>query len=263
MDQVEVEGLRIAYERAGTGPPVALAHGFVGDGVSTWSKQIDALSRDFTVIAWDAPGAGHSADPPETFRAADYADCWASFLGELGFTHAHLVGLSFGGIVALSLFERRPDLPSSLALVSAYAGWRGSLSEADVDARLRRCLSVSELPPEEFASAMLPSMFSAAAAESVVEAFAPSVREFSPIGFRTMAKASAEADLRHVLPEVTVPTLLLYGDQDERAPLPVAEGLRAGIPSSRLVVLPNVGHACSVEAPDEVSGVLGDFLRDT
>ena len=261
MDEVEVEGLRVTYERAGTGPPVALANGFVGDGLSTWGKQIDALSRDFTVIAWDAPGSGHSSDPPESFRVADYADCWASFLRALGFPRAHLVGLSFGGIVALSLVERQPELPLSLALVSAYAGWRGSLSDEETGTRLATCLRVSELPPEEFARAMVPSMFSSAAAASAVEGFAASVRQFSPAGFRTMAVASADADLRYMLPEVRVPTLLLYGDRDVRAPLKVSEGIRAGIPSSQLVVLSGVGHVSPVEAPEEVSRTLGDFLR--
>jgi pimeloyl-ACP methyl ester carboxylesterase len=51
MDQVEVEGPRIAYERAGAGPPLVLVHGFVGDGRSTWSNQIEKLSDDFTVVA--------------------------------------------------------------------------------------------------------------------------------------------------------------------------------------------------------------------
>jgi pimeloyl-ACP methyl ester carboxylesterase len=261
MDQVDVGGLRIAYERAGAGPAVALAHGFVGDGLSTWARQIDALSEDFTVIAWDAPGSGHSSEPPGYFRAADYADCWASLLRVLGFPQAHLVGLSFGGIVALSLLERKPDVPISLALVSAYAGWRGSLSAADVETRLRNCLRVSELAPEEFARAMVPSMFSSAAAESAVEGFAASVRHFSPVGFRTMARASADADLRHLLPDIRVPTLLLYGDRDERAPLQVAEGIQSAIPSCRLVVLPRVGHLCPVEAPEEVNRALVDFLR--
>ena len=172
MDQVEVEGLRIAYARTGSGPPVALAHGFVADGLSTWASQIDALSSEFTVIAWDAPGAGQSASPPESFRAADYADCWASFLRALGFPRAHLVGLSSGAIVALALVERDPTMVSSLALVGGYAGWRGSLTEAEVDARLHTCLRVSELPPEEFARAMIPSMFSAAAAQTAVDGFA-------------------------------------------------------------------------------------------
>ena len=104
-------------------------------------------------------------------------------------------------------------------------------------------------------------MFSAAADDSAVDGFAASVSQFSPAGFRTMALAAAEADLRHMLPDVAVPTLLLYGDHDERAPLHVAQGLRAGIPSSRLVVLPGVGHVSPVEAPEAVSLALGDFLR--
>ena len=64
MEAIEVGGLRIAYERAGAGPPVVLLHGFVGDGRSTWQGQIADLSDEFTVVAWDGPGAGRSADPP-------------------------------------------------------------------------------------------------------------------------------------------------------------------------------------------------------
>jgi pimeloyl-ACP methyl ester carboxylesterase len=260
VDQIEVEGLRIAYERAGTGPAVALGHGFVGDGRSTWARQIEALSADFTVVAWDAPGAGRSSDPPAEFRVAEYADCWASFLRALGLARVHLVGLSFGAIVALSVVGRNPALPASLTLVGGYAGWRGSLLGEEVDARLRTCLRLSALPPEDFARAMIPSMFSATAPEAVVASFLPSVRRFHPAGFRTMALASAEADLRDVLAQVRIPTLLVHGEHDVRAPMKVAEEIRAGIPSSRLVVLPGVGHVATVEAPDAVSRELGEFL---
>ena len=91
---VEVGGLDIAFERAGTGQAVALAHGFVGDARSTWGRQIDSLSDEFTVIAWDAPGAGGSTDPPEDFGMDAYADCLAGFLRALRIERAHLVGLS-------------------------------------------------------------------------------------------------------------------------------------------------------------------------
>ena len=73
---VEVGGLTIAYERAGTGPPVALAHGFVGDARSTWDSQIEGLADEFTVIAWDAPGAGGSAGRHLALRAGR-ARCYA------------------------------------------------------------------------------------------------------------------------------------------------------------------------------------------
>jgi pimeloyl-ACP methyl ester carboxylesterase len=70
MDVIEVDGLRVAYERAGAGPSLLLLHGYVGDGLTTWQRQIDGLCDEFTVVAWDAPGAGGSSDPPESFGMA-------------------------------------------------------------------------------------------------------------------------------------------------------------------------------------------------
>jgi pimeloyl-ACP methyl ester carboxylesterase len=82
---------------------------------------------------------------------------------------------------------------------------------------------------------------------------------FHPRGFRAMARASAE-DVRDVLPHVDVPTLLLYGDRDVRAPLTVGEALQAAISDARLVVLPEAGHVCNIEAPDEFNAAVRDFL---
>ena len=259
-DEVTVLGLNIAYERAGSGPAVALAHGFVGDARSTWGSQIDALAREFTVVAWDAPGAGRSSDPPEGFGMDDYADCLAALLRTLRIERAHLVGLSFGGALALATFHRHRGLAASLALVSGYAGWRGSLGLEDAELRLTRSLQASRLPADEFVAAMVPSMFSPSAGGELVEAFVDSVRAFRPSGFRAMARASF-ADQSHVLPEVDVPTLLLYADHDVRAPVAIGETIHAGVHGSKLVVLPGPGHVSSVEAPDTVTGELRRFLR--
>ena len=65
METVDLDGLRIAFHRVGDGPPLVLLHGYVGDGLSTWRRQLEGLSDEFTVVAWDAPGAGRSSDPPE------------------------------------------------------------------------------------------------------------------------------------------------------------------------------------------------------
>ena len=73
--------------------------------------------------------------------------------------------------------------------------------------------------------------------------------------------ALAEADLRAVLPTITVPTLLLYGAADVRAPRAVAEALHAGIPHSELVLLPGVGHACNLEAPEAFNAEVRRFLQ--
>lgn len=259
MDQLEVEGLRIAYERAGEGPPIVLLHGFVGDS-REWRRQIDGLSDEFTVVAWYAPGSGRSSDPPESFRMPDYADCLAGFVDALGLGRPHVAGLSFGGGLALELYRRHPTIPMTLVLAAAYAGWAGSLPPEVVEQRLRQSLQLADRPPDQFVRAMIPTLFSESASAERVDEFAAIMSEFHPAGFRAMARSLAEADLRDVLPRIDVPTLLLYGDKDVRAPLNVAEDLHAAIPTSRLVVLPGVGHMSSLEAAERFNAEVRSFL---
>jgi pimeloyl-ACP methyl ester carboxylesterase len=259
METVEVGGLRIAYERAGAGPPLVLLQGYVGDGPTTWRRQLDGLCDDFTVIAWDAPGTGGSSDPPESFGMAGYADCLAGFVDRLGLGQVHVAGLSFGGALALALAHRHPAVPATLVLASAYAGWRGSLPAEAAEQRLRQAFTLADLPPETFVGTLLPTMFSAGTDQELVDAFGASMLAFHPAGFRAMAVASAE-DLRDALPHVAVPTLLVSGDADVRAPLAVAEALRAAIPGATLTVLPGIGHVCNIEAPEAFNAAVRDFL---
>jgi pimeloyl-ACP methyl ester carboxylesterase len=260
MEQIEVEGLRIAYERSGTGPPMVLLHGYVGDR-RCWRLQIEDLSDEFTVVAWDAPGFGSSADPPESFSLADYADSLAAFVAALGLERPHVIGLSFGGGLALELYHRHPATPKTLVLASAYAGWAGSLPADAVEQRLQQALRLADLPPDELVSAVVPTLFSASTPADLVDEFARSVAEFHPVGLRATARAFAEADLRDVLSRIDVPTLLLYGDQDVRAPLNVAEDLHARIPNSTLVVMAGVGHVSNMEAAERFNAEVRAFLR--
>jgi pimeloyl-ACP methyl ester carboxylesterase len=261
MGVIDVKGLRIAYERAGAGPALVLLHGYVGDGATTWRRQIEALSDEFTVVAWDAPGAGGSSDPPESFGMAGYSDCLAGFVAGLGLESPFIAGISFGGALAIDFCRRHPAVPKALVLASAYAGWGGSLPTQVADQRLRQALALADLTPDEFRDTLLPTMFSGGTAPDVVAEFGSSMVAFHPAGFRAMARASAE-DLRDALPHVSPATLLVYGDMDVRAPLDVARRLHAAIPGSRLVVLPGVGHVCNIEAPDVFNAAVRTFLRD-
>lgn len=257
---IEVEGLRIAYERAGDGPTLVLLHGYVGEGPTTWRRQLELLSDEFAVVAWDAPGAGRSSDPPESFGLAGYADCLAGFIERLGLERPHVAGLSFGGALALELYRRHPAVPRTLILASAYAGWAGSLPAEVARQRLQQAMVLADLSPDEFVDALLPTMFSEGTPADLVHAFGTSMLAFHPAGFREMARASAE-NLRDVLPQIEVPTLLVYGDRDVRAPLTVAEDLHAAISSSTLVVLRDAGHVCNVEAPEAFNDAIRSFLR--
>lgn len=259
--EIEVEGLRIAYRRAGDGAPLVLLHGYVGDGRATWQRQLDELADEFTVVAWDAPGAGRSSDPPESFRLPDYADCLAAFVSALGLDRPHVVGLSFGGGLALELYRRHPEVPKTLVLAGAYAGWAGSLPPDDVERRLQQALRLADLEPDHLVREVIPTLVSESASAALVGEFAASMSQFHPAGLRAMARAFAEADLREVLPCVDVPTLLLFGDRDVRAPLNVAHDLHAAIPGSQLVVLTGVGHLSCVEAPQRFNAEVRAFLR--
>lgn len=260
MDEVDIGGLRIAFRRAGNGPPLILLHGGLSDS-RCWRKQLEGLSDAFTLIAWDAPGCGQSSDPPPSFRLPDYADALARFLGTLGISRAHVLGLSFGGGLALELYRRHPELPRSLVLASAYAGWAGSLSPDEVEQRLARGLRDAERPAEEWASGYLDGMFTEAAPREAVGDALAMMLDTRPAGMVPMLYGFAEADLRDVLPRIVIPTLLLYGDRDQRAPPYVAQALHAQIPGSRLVVMAGVGHDSNIEDPTNFNAVVRDFLN--
>lgn len=259
MKETDVGDLRIAYRMQGAGPPLVLLHGALSDS-RAWRNQLEALSDDYTVVAWDAPGCGRSSDPPETFSLSDYADALAGLIGILGLERPHLLGLSFGGGLALEFYRRYPDVPRSLVLASAYAGWAGSLSPEDVEGRLQNGLRQSGWPPERVVEKWIPTLFSESPPERAVAETAEVMADFHPAGMRAMLRAFAAADLRGTLPEIGVPTLLLYGEADRRSPLPVAREMHAAIPGSELVVMEGVGHVGNVEAPEKFNSAVRGFL---
>src|SRR5438309_7386136 len=224
MNQVEIGGRRVAYQRAGTGPPLLLLHGFVGDS-RDWRRQLEGLSDEFTVVAWDAPGCGRSSDPPETFRMPEYADCLAEFVEAIGLGRPHVLGLSFGGALALELFRRHPTIPKTLLLASAYAGWAGSLPAEVVEQRVQMVLREADLPSDQWVPGWLPGLLTESASQEMVEEVVAIMSDVRPAGRRATMHALAEADLRDVLGRIEIPTLLLYGDSDKRSPLIVAEDL--------------------------------------
>jgi pimeloyl-ACP methyl ester carboxylesterase len=261
LTEVEVGGLRVAYRWAGQGPPLVLLHGGLADS-REWRRQLEGLADEFTVVAWDAPGCGGSSDPPATFRLPEYADCLARFIQALDLGRPHVGGLSWGGGLALELYRRHPQLPRSLLLASAYAGWAGSLPPEVVAERLGRVLSEAELPPEQWVPGYLPGLFTDAAPAEVVDEALAMMLEVRPAGMRPMVRGFAEADLREVLPRIQVPTLLLYGDADRRSPQEVvARELHDQIPGSSLVTLAGVGHQLDMEAPDRFNAEVRRFLR--
>lgn len=254
--ETEVHGLSIGYRAAGEGLPLILLHGFLCDS-RCWRTQLDGLSNQFRVIAWDAPGAGASSDPPERFTITDWAQCLVGFLEALSLGPAYIVGLSWGGMLAQELYRMHPAKVRGLILCDTYAGWKGSLGAEAAEKRLERCMNDSTLPGEELARRWAPEMFTEAASEQLLHEMSAIFSDFHPHGFRLMAKSLADTDTSEQLSGIDVPTLLIWGDDDRRSDISIAEQFRDAIPNSDLAVIPNAGHVSNMEQPD----VFNSYLR--
>ncbi|MGY0387093.1 alpha/beta fold hydrolase [Nocardioides sp. WG-D5] len=258
MDVVEIDGLNLAFRRAGNGPAVVFVHGGAEDG-RTWMPQLDALADEFTVIAWDEPGAGGSSDVPDGFGLSDYCDCLAGLIRALDVSPCTVAGISWGVTVILELYRRHPGVVRNLVLADGYAGWRGSLGAAEADARLA---GLRDQPEGSF-DPTLPNLFAGAPPAEFVplmEAMSADVRRHSML---TALTAMAHADLTDVLATIRVPTQLVWGALDARSPLSVAHEFERLIPGADLAVIPGCGHVSNLEAPQAFNDILRFFLRRT
>ena len=254
MESVEVDGLRIAYERAGHGPRSSSSTA-TSATAPTWRSS----SKRSATSSPSSPGTPRSRRllrPPESFGISGYADALAGFITRLGLESPHVAGLSFGGILALALSGRHPGIPRTLILASAYAGWSGSSRRRGHCASSRRwpvgavARRVRGHAPPDHALRGNPARAGGCLRGEHAG--------LTPTGFRALARASAES-VRDVLPHVHVPTLLVHGDQDVRAP----SGRRGPPCRDRRVEAgrpPGAGHACNIEAPAAFDQAVRAFL---
>ena len=260
MRHTKVKGISIAFQQAGNGPALVLLHGGANTNSRMWKPQVQSLSENFTVIAWDAPGAGLSEDPPESFKMNDWADYLAEFLDFIEYKKAHILGLSWGAVLAQVFYQRHPNYVLSLILCDAYTGWKSSLSDSIANQRLTAALHDITLSPKEFASKYLPSMFSDSAPQEVKEEFSNIMSSnFHPIGCRLIFTTMAEVDTKALLPKIKVPTLLIWGEEDKRSPLSVAQQFHDAIPNSKLEIIFHAGHVSNMENPEQFNKVVKDF----
>jgi pimeloyl-ACP methyl ester carboxylesterase len=244
---VEVDGLRIGYRRAGRGKPLLLLHGGFSDS-REWRPQLEELSDELDVIAMDCLGCGASSDAPPGFELEDYADVAAGFLAALGLKSAHVGGISFGSLYALVLYRHHPHAVRSLILAGAYAGWAGSLAAAEVARRIAWAEDALTRPADEWGPDFLATVYSDPSPELLEEAM-EILRDVRPGGFTPVARTFWKADVREVLPTIDVRVLLINGEKDARATLPVTRQMQSRIPDATLATVPNAGHGVNGEAP--------------
>ena len=259
VEFVRTDGLKIAYERVGAGPLLVLVHGAAEDS-RTWQRQLAVLADEFTVVAWDEPGAGRSSDLPEGMTLACFADGLAALVESLQLGPAHVAGLSWGGTMALELYRRHPGLVATLIMIDTYAGWKGSLPADEVRARAAGARRMLAAPPKDF-DPTLPGLFAGDPPAALLPLLATIAADVRPATLACQLAIMAETDLSDLLPQIGVPTLLVWGDSDVRSPLRVARQFQEAIPDTQLVVIEGAGHLSHLERPDQVNDALREFCR--
>ena len=249
MPDCVVGGSTIHYESAGTGRPLVLLHG-IGSNSRSWNRQLEILSRDFNVIAWDAPGYGRSSDPDGRPSIVYYARQLAGLLDELRLDRIHLLGHSFGGVVAQEFYRAYSDRVDRLILAdTTFRGSRDKLEE--------RLTMIRTMTPAEMAAQRAPQLLSPNSPPELFEEAIAIMSEVRRAGYEFAAIALAQADTREVLRNLRVPTLLIWGVEDAITPLwrDLPEG-------SRLAAIPYAGHLCYAEQPELFNTIVREFLRE-
>jgi pimeloyl-ACP methyl ester carboxylesterase len=269
----EVDGARMRYLRAGSGPPLILVHGLMGYSFS-WRFTIPVLSRYATVYAIDELGTGFSDRPVNLdCRLRSIAERFLRFLKVVGVSSFDLLGTSHGGevsMMAASLCLERSDLHlRKLILVAPVNPWssHGQTYAPMLGSSIGAALFLRLIGTMQWAYPHLLARLYGDAKRippGTLEGYTAPVR--LPRSFEYAVSIASHwtqdlEELKSVIPTLAdIPTLLIWGEADRAVYVQSAEKLRSNFKNCQLVVFPGVGHLTYEEAPDEFNKTLVEFL---
>jgi 3-oxoadipate enol-lactonase len=256
MPFAAVRDIEVYYEITGSGPPVLSISGSGNDLRSRATQGLSLLEKHFTTLSYDQRGLGQTTKPDRPYTMAEYADDAAGLLDAVGWSSAHVVGLSFGGMVAQHLAIRHPGRVQRMVIGCTSPGGVGGASfdlrlneTLAPEARRRRSLELldarcdfDQTPP-----VIAPGL------EPLLDAFAK-LATLDPhdttraMGMRRQLDARADHDATSGISAIGAPTLVVAGRYDQQAPLANSEYLARHIPGARLLVVDG-GHAFMLQDP--------------
>lgn len=270
MAQIDVAGRRVYYELHGArassdATPLVLLNGIGGSCRGWKALQVPELAKGRQVLIFDHRGVGESTDPGGSFRTTDLADDTAALLDTLEIERADVLGAFMGGMVSQELALRSPERVRRLILVGCYAkpdakrrmlleDWAAvAVAGVGMESMLRKRL-LWTLCEETLEQTDL--------IETMLDFF---LKEDMPVP-RDLFVRQCEACLRHDaserLHEITAPTLILCGRQDQLTPPKFHRQLSDAIPKSRLVVIDFGAHLVMAESAVRFNQIVSQFLDE-
>jgi 3-oxoadipate enol-lactonase len=253
---------RLYVEKHGEGEPLLLIEG-LGQSMWAWREQVPVFARHYRTIAFDTRGTGRSPVPDEPYGIDELAQDAADVLNG---RQAHVVGLSMGGYVALTLALAQPELVRSLVLVGTGAGGPDRVPRPQ-DVRDAYAAAIG-LPFDEYGRTTMPLTFSPGWTEQNPERFEEilAARLEHPTPEETL-----DAHLRACygfygrgceVERIDVPTLVIHGDADVIVPVENGRMLASRLPNARYVELPGRGHNVQLEDPATINRLVLEFLAE-
>ena len=240
-------------------PAVLLLHGLGADG-SSWGLQMPALAEaEFRPIAPDTPGFGQSAYDGKGWNMKRMAAHMAGLLQELGAVPAHVVGLSMGGVIAQQLVLDFPQLTQKLVLVSTFAVLRPDDLSGWVYF-LRRAVAVSTLGLHAQGRIVAERLFPGPDQAGLRMLLEETIASADPRAYRSAMRSLALFDSRRRLAHIHNPTLVLSGQEDSTVSPLRQQVLAQAIQGARQLVIPQAGHALSVDQAELFNRALLEFL---
>lgn len=251
-----------AYVEQGNagGDALVFLHG-LGGGHAAWEDQLPYFAaRGYRAVAWDQPGYGASP-MVEPYDLQQVSAALQRLLDHLGRSPAVLIGHSMGGFIAQEAYARFPDRIRALALCftsAAFGGTGGDFQRQFVAARLAP-LDQGETMAD-ISSRLMPTMRGSRSLPVGLLRAERIMAEVPPDTYRKAVALLTTFDRRALLPQITVPTLILAGGDDRTAPASVMARMAQKIPDSKFVVLEDCGHLGPMDRPDEFNRALDGFL---
>ncbi|HXW06641.1 MAG TPA: alpha/beta fold hydrolase [Vicinamibacterales bacterium] len=259
--RAELGDRSIRYLESGAGWPLILLHAFPLQA-AMWTPQLERVPRGWRLIAPDIRGFGGTAAADGARPSMeDYAADLIGLLDALELDRAVIGGLSMGGYITFAMLRLAPERFSGVVLADTRA-------QADTPEGRDNRRTLSELVrtrgPAAVADQMMPKLLGRTTRESRPEV-KQEVRRLILSNDAAGIDGAIHAMLQRPdstagLGRISVPTLVVTGDEDTLVPVADAEALQRAIPRSQFVVLPRAGHLSSLESPDDFSEALRNFL---
>lgn len=260
MERLNTNGIEIGYEDLGEGEVLVLLHGYCGSS-AYWTKVQPILSQHYRCIVPDLRGHGTSDAPMGPYTIEQMADDVAELMETLNIDRYTVLGHSLGGYITLSLVERYPTKLQGAGIIHSTA-----FPDSE-EAKEKRLKAVSTIQTEgitKFIDGLVPGLFAPVHVDTLVS----EVLLVKEIGYRTPPQGAAAValamrerkDQRDVLSTTKLPVLLVAGECDQV--IPVEKTFTAEGSNVMKAVIPKAGHMSMLEAPEQLAGIITDFVRE-